>query len=57
MNKAKRARCCNPLEGVGTQEGDYDSGYYDFWGEGGGLARAAPLVVIYSIDFIITIHI
>ena len=40
MNKATRARWCNPLEGVGTEEGDNDSGYCNFWGEGGGLAPA-----------------
>ena len=38
MNKAKRARCCNPLEAVHIK-GDYDSGYYNFWEGGGGLAR------------------
>ena len=52
MNKAKRARCCNPLEGV-QRKGDYDSGYYNFWERGGGLARVkraqraeVPLVYI-----------
>ena len=58
MNKVKRSRWCNPLEGVGTDEGggDYDSGYYNFCREAGGggggrQARpggAAPLVYIAS---------
>ena len=37
MNEAKRWRWCNPLEGVGTEGGDYDSRYYNFWREGGGV--------------------
>ena len=54
MNEAKRARWCNPLEGV-QRKGDYDSGYYKFWGGGGGLAcvksaqggEAAPSIYVY----------
>ena len=37
MNKAKRARWCNPVEEVGTEEGEYD------YARRGG---AAPLVYI-----------
>ena len=44
MNKAKRARWCNPLEGVGTEKKGLRFWVLQLLGEGGGLACKARAV-------------
>ena len=48
MNKAKRLKLCNPLEGVGTEEGGFRFWVLELLDRGGGDGgRSPPSIYIY----------